>query len=142
YSNTIAGARLLAHGVSPVALSPIHLQKFDTGTSASRSASIIGSMLGMFFVPAFLFAMSAALDSTAGERERRSLEVLLAQPARTMDLLGGERCAAARLSCVGLTVELGIAHGMLKWLPLEEIGMSWRLSLPHLLAICLVSVSL
>jgi len=142
YSNTIAGARLLAHGVSPVALSPIHLQKFDTGTSASRSASIIGSMLGMFFVPAFFFAMSAALDSTAGERERRSLEVLLAQPARPMDLLGGKWAAAAMLSIVGLTVELGIAHGMLKWLPLEEIGMSWRLSLPHLLAVCFASISL
>jgi sodium transport system permease protein len=142
YSSSIASARLLAHGVSPVALTPIHVQKFDTGTSASRSASIIGSMLGMFFIPAFFFSMSAALDSTAGERERRSLEVLLAQPARPIDLVGGKWAAAAILSIVGITLELGIAHGVLKWLPLEEIGMSWRLTVPDLLAVCLVSISL
>jgi sodium transport system permease protein len=59
-----------------------------------------------------------------------------------MDLLGGKWAAAAMLSIVGLTVELGIAHGMLKWLPLEEIGMSWRLAFPDLLAVCFVSVSL
>ncbi|QGZ41160.1 sodium transport system permease protein [Pseudoduganella flava] len=142
YSNTIAGARLLAHGVSPATLFPVHVQKYDTGTSASRSASVIGTMLGMFFIPAFFFALATAVDSTAGERERRSLEVLLAQPASTLDLVAGKWLAAALLSLAGLTLELCFAHGILKWLPLEEIGMSWRLSWADLALVCLVSVSL
>jgi sodium transport system permease protein len=128
YSNSIAGARLLAHGVSPVALSPVTVQKYDTGTSASRSGTLIGAMLGMLFIPAFMFCLSIAVDSTAGERERRSLEVLMAQPASSLDLIGGKMLAGAALSLVGLVLELTIAHGMLKVLPLEEIGMSWRLS--------------
>lgn len=142
YSRTIAGARLLAHGVSPANLNPVLLQKYDTGTSASRSASTIGTMLGIFFVPAFMFCMSTAVDSTAGERERRSLEVLLAQPARPGDLIVGKWLAAALLSVVGITLELAIAHGILKWLPLEEIGMSWRLSARDLAAVCLASATL
>jgi sodium transport system permease protein len=142
YGNTIAGARLLAHGVSPATLLPIQVQRYDTGTSASRSASVIGTMLGMFFIPAFFFALSPAVDSTAGERERRSMEVLLAQPARTIDLVAGKWLAASAVALVGLVMELCVAHGILKWLPLEEIGMSWRLSWGDLALVCLVSVSL
>lgn len=142
YGNTVAGARLLAHGVSPATLFPVQLQKYDTGTSASRSASVIGTMLGMFFIPAFFFALSPAVDSTAGERERRSMEVLLAQPARTIDLVAGKWFAASAVALIGLTLELCIAHGILKWLPLEEIGMSWRLSWHDLALVCIVSLSL
>lgn len=142
YGNTIAGARLLAHGVSPATLFPVRVQKYDTGTSASRSATVIGTMLGMFFIPAFFFALSTAVDSTAGERERRSLEVLLAQPARTIDLVAGKWLAASLIALVGLTLELCIAHGILKWLPLEEIGMSWRVTWADLALVCAVSLSL
>jgi sodium transport system permease protein len=142
YSVNIAGARLLAHGVSPATLTPIQLQQYDTGTSASRSASLIGALLGSFFLPAFIFCQSSAVDSSAGERERRSLEVLLAQPARAVDIIAGKWLAAATLSIVGVTLELLVAHCILKWLPLEEIGMSWQMSLGQLLAVCLVSIPL
>jgi sodium transport system permease protein len=142
YSNNIAGARLLAHGVSPATMAPVMVQRYDTGTAASRSAAMIGAMLGMFFVPAFVLCLSSAVDSTAGERERRSLEVLLAQPARPIDLIVGKWLAAATLSIVGVTLELAMAHMILKWLPLEEIGMSWRLSTVDLMLACLVSVPL
>jgi len=142
YNRQIAGARLLAHGVSPANLNPVLVQRYDTGTSASRSANTISTMLGIFFIPAFMFCMSTAVDSTAGERERRSLEVLLAQPARPSDLIIGKWLAAAVLSIVGITLELAIAHGILKWLPLEEIGLSWRLSWSDLMMVCLASASL
>jgi sodium transport system permease protein len=142
YNRQIAGARLLAHGVSPVNLNPVLVQRYDTGTSASRSANTISTMLGIFFIPAFMFCMSTAVDSTAGERERRSLEVLLAQPAKPSDLIIGKWLAAAMLSILGITLELAIAHGILKWLPLEELGLSWRLSWQDLMMVCLASASL
>jgi sodium transport system permease protein len=142
YSTNIAGARLLAHGVSPATLSPVQVQRFDTGTNASRSATFIGAMLGSFFIPAFIFCLSSAVDSTAGERERRSLEVLLAQPARPVDLIVGKWLAAGALSVIGVTLELSMAHGVLKWLPLEEIGMSWRLTSVDLLLVCIATIPL
>ncbi|WP_426168815.1 ABC transporter permease [Pseudoduganella sp. R-34] len=142
YSRNIASARLLAHGVSPVNLNPVLVQRYDAGTSASRSANTISTMLGIFFIPAFMFCMSTAVDSTAGERERRSLEVLMAQPLRPADLIVGKWLAASLLSIVGITLELAIAHGILKWLPLEEIGLSWRLGWRDLAMVCLASATL
>ena len=142
YNTSIAGARLLAHGVSPAALAPIQLQEYDTSTSVSRSASFIGALLGMFFAAAFFFCLNTAMDTTAGERERRSLEVLLAQPVRPFELIAGKWLATAALAVIGLTLELLAAHFILKWMPLEEIGMSWRVSLPLMLGVCVISIPL
>jgi sodium transport system permease protein len=142
YGSNIAGARLLAHGVSPAALSPVQVQRYDTGTTAARSAGLIGGILGFLFFPAFICGLSAAVDSTAGERERRSLEVLMAQPVRTWELVTGKWLAAAALAIVGITLELMLAHAILSWMPLEEIGMSWRVSWGRLLLVCLASVPL
>jgi len=142
YGANVASARLLAHGVSPAALSPVQVQRYDTGTTAARSAGVIGGVLGFLFFPAFICGLSAAVDSTAGERERRSLEVLMAQPVRTWELVGGKWMAAAALAIVGITLELMLAHAILSWMPLEEIGMSWRVGWGRLLLVCLASVPL
>lgn len=142
YSSNIAGARLLAHGVSPATMAPIKLQRYDTGSNAARSAGLIGSILGFLFFPAFICCLSAAVDSTAGERERRSLEVLMSQPAHAWELIVGKWLAAGALSVIGITVELALAHAILSWLPLEEIGMSWRVTSQDLALVCLVSVPL
>ena len=142
YNANIAGARLLAHGVSPATMSPIKLQRYDTGTNASRSAGLIGSMLAMLFFPAFMLGMSAAIDSTAGERERRSLEVLMAQPAHAAELVVGKWLAAGLLTAAGLTIELMLAHAVLSWLPLEEIGMSWTLSWGGVIMVCVATLPL
>jgi sodium transport system permease protein len=142
YGSNVASARLLAHGVSPAALAPIQVQRYDTSSNASRSAVLIGSILGFLFFPAFICGMSAAVDSTAGERERRSLEVLMSQPARAWELITGKWLAAASLAIIGVTFELALAHVILSWLPLEEIGMSWRVTWSDLAMVCVASVPL
>lgn len=142
YSNNIAGARMLAHGVSPATLAPVKVQRYDTGSNASRSATLIGAMLGVLFLPAFTCCISAAVDSTAGERERRSFEVLMAQPVSPFVLVAGKWIAAAALGVLGLWLGLGLAHAILSWLPLEEVGMSWRVTSLDLLRVCVASVPL
>jgi sodium transport system permease protein len=141
YSMDIASARLLAHGVSPVTMAPVKVQRYDTGGTAGRSG-VIGAMIGFLFFPAFGCCLSAAVDSTAGERERRSMEVLMAQPIRTWELIGGKWLAAGILSVIAITLELALAHGILSWLPLEEVGTSWRVTSLDLAMICLASVPL
>jgi sodium transport system permease protein len=142
YGNNIASARLLAHGVSPATLAPVQVQRYDTGTTAARSATVISGILGALFIPAFMCGMSAAVDSTAGERERRSLEVLMAQPARAWELVVGKWLAAVVLAIFGVTLNLVLAHLVLSWLPLEEIGLSWRVSWAGLFYVWLASVPL
>lgn len=142
YGNNIASARLLAHGVSPAALTPIQVQRYDTGTNASRSAALIGGMIGVLFFPAFMLTMSSAIDSTAGERERRSFEVLMAQPAHAWELIGGKWLAASVLGVIGVTASLVLGHVIFKWLRLEEIGMSWSMGWGTVLGMCLIAVPL
>ncbi|MFC5478038.1 ABC transporter permease [Massilia suwonensis] len=142
YGANVASARLLAHGVSPATLAPIQVQRYDTGTNASRSAGLIGGMLSMLFFPAFFCGMSAAVDSTAGERERRSMEVLMAQPARAWEIVTGKWLMAGALALAGLTLELLLAHVVLGWLPLEELGMSWSLSWLDITLVCVVGLPL
>ncbi|MFB9243394.1 ABC transporter permease [Massilia antarctica] len=142
YSSNISSARLLAHGVSPATMAPVRLQRFDTGSTAARSAGLIGAILGFLFFPAFICGLSAAVDSTAGERERRSLEVLMAQPASPWSLITGKWLAAGSLAVIGITLELALAHAVLSWLPLEEIGMSWRVTSAQLALVCLSTIPL
>ncbi|MGZ8321345.1 MAG: ABC transporter permease, partial [Telluria sp.] len=142
YSADIAGARLLAHGVSPAVMSPVKVQRYDTGSTAARSAGLIGAILGFLFFPAFICGLSAAVDSTAGERERRSMEVLMAQPVRPWELIVGKWLTSGLLAVIGITLELALAHAILSWLPLEEIGMAWRVTSADLALVCLASVPL
>jgi sodium transport system permease protein len=142
YSANVASARLLAHGVSPATLAPIQVQRFDTGTNASRSAGLIGSLLGILFLPVFICGMSTAVDSTAGERERRSMEVLMAQPARAWELVVGKWLTAGSLAIGGIALELALAHAILSWLPLEEIGMSWSLNWGDLTLLIVATIPL
>lgn len=142
YANGIAGARLEAHGVSPAVLVPLRLERYDTSDGAGGAGKRIGLYLGMFFVPVFLFGLSMAIDTTAGERERRSLEVLMAQPMRARELVTGKWLAASALAVIGLGCELIVAHGVLSLLPLEEIGLSWRLSLPMLAVVIAAALPL
>ena len=64
------------------------------------------------------------------------------QAVRPFDLLAGNWMAAALVSVLGMTLELLVAHFILKWMPLEELGMSWRLSLPSMLMVIAVSIPL
>ena len=142
YGNSVAQARLLAHGVSPAVLAPVPVQEYDTATSASRSGKIVGAIFGIFFVATFYFCLNLAIDTTAGERERKSLEILLAQPVKPLELIAGKWLAGALLCAVGLSLELIVGHFVLQSMPLEEISLSWRLGLPSLLLLIAVSLPL
>ena len=142
YNAMIASSRLLAHGVSSAALTPIQLQSFDTATNASRSVQFLGALLGIFFAASFFFCLNTAMDTTAGERERRSLEVLMAQPVHSLELISGKWLATAALAVIGLVLELTVAHLILKFMPLEEIGMSWRMGWPMLIGMMACAVPL
>ncbi len=90
-------------GAGGAALSPITVEDIDLASTASRASQLTG-MLPFFVMMAVLYgALNAALDSTAGERERGSLEPLLATPASRAGLVLGKWGAVA---CVAMGVAL------------------------------------
>ncbi|MBL8328013.1 MAG: ABC transporter permease [Rubrivivax sp.] len=93
-----AGLRLAARGVAAAALEPIRVEERDVATSASRAAQM-GAIVPFFVLMAVLYgALGAALDTTAGERERGSLEPLLMNPATPWQITAGKWAAVATVA--------------------------------------------
>jgi sodium transport system permease protein len=95
--------RLAWRGVAPATLEVIDVQERDLANPQSRAAQLTG-MLPFFIMMAVLYgALNAALDTTAGERERGSLEPLLMNPAARRDIVIGKWGAVA---AVGMLIAL------------------------------------
>lgn len=97
--NRERGALLLAlRSVPSHLLQAIDVQEHDLASTRSRAAQFTG-MLPFFVIMAVLYgALNAALDTTAGERERGSLEPLLTNPASPMALVLGKWAAVVAVA--------------------------------------------
>jgi sodium transport system permease protein len=95
-----ARLQLMLRGVSPELLSPVGLTERDLASPGARAARITG-IIPMFVIMAVLYgALTAALDTTSGERERQSLEPLLANPVPHGALVLGKWLAVALMGAV------------------------------------------
>jgi sodium transport system permease protein len=95
FSRERATLTLALRGVSPDALESLRVADRDLASTQTRATQITG-MLPFFVLMAVLTgALNAALDTTAGERERGSLEPLLMNPAERWVLVLGKWGAVA-----------------------------------------------
>jgi sodium transport system permease protein len=95
FSRERATLTLALRGVSPDAVEPVRVEERDLASTQTRATQITG-MLPFFVLMAVLTgALNAALDTTAGERERGSLEPLLMNPAERWLLVLGKWGAVA-----------------------------------------------
>jgi sodium transport system permease protein len=98
FSRERATLNLAMRGVSPDVLEPIRVDERDLASTQTRATQITG-MLPFFVLMAVLTgALNAALDTTAGERERGSLEPLLMNPTERWALVLGKWGAVASVS--------------------------------------------
>jgi sodium transport system permease protein len=98
YSRERAMLSLAFRGVSPELLEPIRVEEQDLASTQTRATQLTG-MLPFFVMMAVLYgALNAALDTTAGERERGSLEPLLMNPAGRLSLVLGKWGAVAAVA--------------------------------------------
>ena len=95
YSAQIASLRLIARGVSPSIGNPLQVQEIEVSSAQQRAAAVLSFIPLMLMIAAFTGGMQIATDSTAGERERGSLEPLLVNPVARGVLVSGKWLAAA-----------------------------------------------
>lgn len=101
FSSERATLHLAMRAVAPALLQPVVVQERDVAAPAARAARFTG-MVPLFLLLAVLYGtLAAALDSTVGERERGSLEPLLATPASRAALVLGKWAA---VTGVGLAI--------------------------------------
>lgn len=124
YASQIGAMRLMTRGIDPSIARPILIDEIDTSTPSGRAALILG-MLSYFLLFAMLAGgMYLAIDSTAGERERGSLEPLLTLPIKRSSLLIGKLAATCFFMTLSLAIALTAFATVLRFIPLQQLGMS------------------
>ncbi len=124
YSAQLRALRLQARGVSPDVLRPVVIDDVDVSTATGRAALLLG-MITYFLLAAMLMGgLYLAIDATAGERERGSLEPLLTLPVTRSTLLVGKILATCCYMLLSLVITLVAFAIGLSFVSLEELGMS------------------
>jgi sodium transport system permease protein len=145
YGSTIAQLRLEMRGVSPLLSIPVAVNEVDVATPTGRAVVVLGFMTYFVLFALLMGGLYLAIDSTAGERERGSLEALLSLPVARSALVGGKILATCAYMCISLALSLTAFVCVFRFVPLERIGMSANLGFHTALiffAICLPFVPL
>ncbi|MGV8932414.1 MAG: ABC transporter permease [Luteimonas sp.] len=106
YRQQVGALRLLARGISPAVATPLAVAHTDLATPAARKSIALLMLPYLLLLTAFIGGAHLVIDTTAGERERQSLEPLLATPASRGAIVSGKMMAAAILSLIVLVLTL------------------------------------
>jgi sodium transport system permease protein len=138
YSGEIGTLRLISRGVSPAIATPLQLEEVEVSSTQQRAAMIVGFIPMFIVLAAFAGGMQIAMDSTAGERERGSLEPLLVNPAPREVIVGGKWLASTFTSMLSVLLTMGLLMGMLRFIPMQEFGIRFRM-LPEQIGLILAA---
>jgi sodium transport system permease protein len=142
YSRRNGVMRLLVRGLAPALIAPVVVATRDQATPQGRGALLFAMLPYFLVLSALVGGMWLAIDSTAGERERQSLEPLLINPVRRDSILLGKMLATSGFSLTSLALSL-VAFTIAGWfLPANKLGMSFNLSPGVIITILPVMVPL
>ena len=128
YNRQWGSQRLLLRGVAPTVGNPLNVDAIDLATPQQSGAFLLFflSYYGLF--AAVMGGMAIALDVTAGERERQSLEPLLMTPARPLELVLGKWLAVVAFNAAIVIVTLSGYYLTLRFAPLPAVGIPFLFS--------------
>jgi sodium transport system permease protein len=124
YERQLSAFRLMARGVSPTVVNPLAIEDVDVSTPTGRSIILLGMMNYFIIFSMLMGGLYLAIDTTAGERERGSLEPLLTLPVERWRLIVGKVFATCLFMVLSLIVSLVAFSVSLSFVPLAEVGMA------------------
>ena len=117
YGDKVVARRLAARGLSPESIKPFAVASENVAPPEKVGGNIIGGLIPYFFLLlSFTGAMYPAMDLTAGEKERGTMETILCSPVNRLDLVLGKfltilTASLGTVACsfvsMGLTFALG-----------------------------------
>jgi sodium transport system permease protein len=129
FSLSIGYKRLLLRGVDIRLLNPVKLIEQDTA-KPDATFMLISMMLGLYLMmAAFMSGLSVAIDSSAGERERNVLEMLLCQPVSTLKIVIAKLIGATTVSFLGVVLVLVLTSLSVGFVDLTKIGATFSLDM-------------
>ena len=121
YGEKVVEARLAERGLSLATIRPLEVRSENVAPPEKVGGNMIGGIIPYFFLLlAFTGAMYPAMDLTAGEKERGTMETLLCSPVARIDLVLGKflmilTASAATVACslVSMLLTFSVGGGIL-----------------------------
>ena len=106
YGQGVGALRLVARGISPTTAQPLRVSDRDLATPEARRGQALAFLPYILILTTFIGGAYLVIDATAGERERNSLEPLLATPAARATIMSGKIVAACTFGLISLVLTL------------------------------------
>lgn len=142
YSSQIGSMRLQLRGVSPNLMQVIAIEQHDQATAKSKGAQLFMFLPYFLIVGVFMGSMYLAIDTTAGEKERKSLEPLFLNPVSRVQVLAGKLAATISFGVLTLVLTLVAFKLTIPFYPTKSLGMTLSLSLADMSLIMLLLLPL
>jgi sodium transport system permease protein len=127
YGRTIGQLRLIMRGVDPTLTRPLNIQTVDLSTPEARGGIVLSFLPYFILIMVFVGSMHMATDTTAGERERKSLEPLLINPLPRWQIMAGKLAATTTFGLATLVLGLVAFVFAMGFLPLDNMNMALNL---------------
>ncbi|NBB93801.1 MAG: ABC transporter permease, partial [Gammaproteobacteria bacterium] len=127
YSEQISQMRLQLRGVHPEITRPINASVTDLSTPESRGGMVLAFLPYFILITVFMGSMHMAIDTTAGERERKSLEPLLINPLPRWQIMAGKLCATTFFALATLALGLIAFVYAMGFLPVASMDVALNL---------------
>ncbi|QOC22530.1 ABC transporter permease [Wenzhouxiangella sp. AB-CW3] len=127
WTTQISQARLQLRGVHPELTRPVHIQVTDLSTPESRGGMLLAFLPYFILITVFMGSMHMAIDTTAGERERKSLEPLLINPLPRWQIMAGKLAATTFFAMATLGLGLIAFVYAMGFLPVADMDMALNL---------------
>jgi sodium transport system permease protein len=128
YSSQLAALRLIARGVAPSIALPVRVQEVEVSSAQERLATLLNILPYLLVLAAFIGGLQIAIDTTAGERERGSLEPLLLNPIPRLALAAGKWLASSTFACGSVLFSMLLTVNVLRRVPWHDLGIRFRVS--------------
>nr|WP_084622616.1 ABC transporter permease [Pseudoalteromonas citrea] len=137
YNSEVASLRLLTRGIDPTVMQAVNVQVHDQATPESKGGMFLGIATLSIVLTLFYAAMNLAIDTSAGERERNSLALLLSHPLSSMQVVLAKSAAIAAFSMLGLAIILVVSKFAYALVPWQQLGFSVNIGFDFML-LCMV----
>jgi sodium transport system permease protein len=133
FSRELGSQRLLARGVSLQILTPVEFEEINLASSQARGAQLLFLVPWLALLGAVVGAISVAIDVTAGERERGSLEPLLMNPVSAVAVVLGKWAVVAASSAAVVVLTLAGFRVAMVFISNESLSALMQFGAPEIL---------
>ena len=138
YNGQVGALRLMARGIDAQVARPLDVARQDLASAEAKRGMILSMLLPVLLtLTSFIGGAYLVMDATAGERERQSLEPLLATPGSRSAIVSGKIAAACVVGFVSLLLTL-VAFKVSAQIAPGNIGRQFNMNVASMLQMLLV----